>query len=84
MTPQDLINLPGAGNAEKQLRSDGLWRVTINDTERINWLDGMNVSVKTVVKEETLIDAIGDYWGGGIRGLIDDASMTQQLEATRQ
>ena len=25
MTPQDLINLPGAGNAEKQLRKMGKW-----------------------------------------------------------
>ncbi len=28
MTPQDLINLPGAGNAEKQLRKMGKWVLT--------------------------------------------------------
>ncbi len=28
MTPQDLINLPGAGNAEKQLRKIGKWDYT--------------------------------------------------------
>ena len=26
INPQDLINLPGAGNAEKELRKAGLWR----------------------------------------------------------
>jgi hypothetical protein len=26
--PQTLINLPGAGNAEKELRKAGLWRLT--------------------------------------------------------
>lgn len=28
MTPQQLIDLPGAGMAEKQLRKDGLWELT--------------------------------------------------------
>lgn len=28
MTPQDLINLPGAGNAEKQLPKMGKWNET--------------------------------------------------------
>ena len=28
MTPQDLINIPGAGNAEKQLRKMGKWQLT--------------------------------------------------------
>ena len=26
--PHDLINLPGAGNAEKALRKAGMWRLT--------------------------------------------------------
>ena len=26
--PHDLINLPGAGNAEKALRNAGMWRLT--------------------------------------------------------
>jgi hypothetical protein len=81
MTPQDLINLPGAGNAEKALRKAGKWNVTINDTERIEWLDGMIVSVKTVEENTTLLDAIGHYWGGGIRGLIDNAATQNAMEA---
>ena len=28
MTPQDLMDLPYAGMAEKQLRKDGRWRLT--------------------------------------------------------
>lgn len=28
MTPQDLMNLPHAGMAEKQLRKAGMWRLT--------------------------------------------------------
>jgi len=28
MTPQQLIDLPGAGNAEKQLRKMGKWQLT--------------------------------------------------------
>ena len=28
MTPQQLIDLPGYGSAEKQLRKEGRWRLT--------------------------------------------------------
>lgn len=82
VTPQQLMDLPSAGMAEKQLRKAGLWRLTIDDTERIEWLDGKSVKVKNTVTDETLIDTIGNYWGGGIRGLIDNAATLTAMEAT--
>lgn len=38
LTPQELINLPGYGNAEKHLRGQGQWHVTATDAERIDFI----------------------------------------------
>ncbi len=44
MTPQDLINLPGYGNAEKQLRKMGKWQLT--PLEKIaKAMDNLNYSI---------------------------------------
>ena len=48
--PHDLINLPGYGNAEKELRKAGLWRELMTDSERIDWL-AENVSKMTRSEE---------------------------------
>lgn len=31
LSPQELINMPGAGRAEKHLRETGRWRLTASD-----------------------------------------------------
>jgi len=46
MTPHDLINLPGAGNAEKWLRDNSMWHITMTDTERIEWIANCADTVK--------------------------------------
>lgn len=38
MTPQQLIDLPGYGSANKVVKTMGCWHVTMDDTERIEWL----------------------------------------------
>lgn len=43
LTPQQLLDLPGYGNAMSELRQDGRWRNVMTDTERIEWL-AVNVS----------------------------------------
>ena len=53
MTPQDLINLPGAGNAEKQLRKMGKWQLTPQE-KLAKALDSLNSSI------DDAADAIDD------------------------
>lgn len=72
MTPQQLIDLPGYGNASKHVKAMGYWRETLNDTERIEWLDGHVVSVIHVENTCSLINRfIGSNWSFGLRGEID-------------
>ena len=75
MTPQDLINLPGAGNAEKQLRKMGKWQLTPQE-KLAKALDSLNSSI------DDAADAIDDA-----ADAIDDAqnelhTIYKQLEAT--
>ena len=51
MTPQQLIDLPGYGNAKRELIKQGQWQATMTDTERIEWIEQNCWSV----------DAIDDY-----------------------
>ena len=39
----DLANMPGYGKAQKELRKAGLWKKTMTDSERIDWI-AMNVT----------------------------------------
>lgn len=83
--PHELINLRGYGSAEKALLKAGLWRDTVSDTERIDWLDRQIISVTNAEDDKCLIDGIvGMYWGGGIRGRIDAVSgyFDKAMEAT--
>lgn len=45
MTPQELIDLPGYGQANKHLKAMGMWRVTIDDTERIDWIEEWSAKI---------------------------------------
>ena len=70
MTPQDLINLPGAGNAEKQLRKMGKWQLT--PLEKLaKAMDSLNSSI------DDAADAIDDAQD-------EITTIYKQLEATRQ
>ena len=80
--PQTLIDLPGAGNAEKALRKAGLWRVVLTDKERIEWLaewvQKMNLEKygfeRKFVLGDTDLDA--DY----LREDIDNAATQREME----
>lgn len=75
MTPQEIMDLRGYGSAENQLRKAGMWRVCINDTERIDWMESKSVTVMSIDREYNLVDdAVGEYWGGGIRWHLDAAA----------
>lgn len=85
MTPQQLIDLNGYGQANKRLKAIGMWRVTINDTERIEWLEHHEVSVRHEKTDETVIDRfIGDYHGGGLRLQIDQVTSEDLISQYRE
>ena len=68
MTPQDLIDLPGYGNAEKQLRKMGKWQLTPQENLS-KALDNLNSSI------DDAADAINDAQG-------EMTTIYKQLEAT--
>lgn len=78
MTPQELMDLPYAGMAEKELRLRGMWNVTATDTERLEWIAE---NVKHMVRHPDPIVqswhfdvAIGYYDIDFLRDDIDDAA----------
>jgi len=78
--PHDLINLPGAGNAEKALRKAGMWCVTMTDEERIEWLAENAVSVKRLNNSQSwsLITERANYDPDFFRDDIDEASSAME------
>jgi len=66
-----LINEPGYGQASKALQAAGLW--TVDDTERIDWLDKNTVTVADINGEPLFSQVSGDWNYGGIRYYIDAA-----------
>lgn len=39
MNLQALMDMPGYGQANKRVKAMGMWRETMTDTERIEWLE---------------------------------------------
>lgn len=80
--PQDLINLPYAGMAEKELRKAGMWRVTDTDTERLEWVAENVVNMRRLPDSQKWRFARknDDYDPDFFRQDIDDAAT--QMEAT--
>jgi len=56
MTPQDLINLSGAGNAEKQLREMGKWKLTPLDI--LYSIQGDDCTNDTLIKIDQVTDIL--------------------------
>ena len=82
LTPQQLIDLPGYGAAEKTLRKEGRWNVTATDTERIEW---MAANVSKMVRDDGnalwtfTIDGEG-YDAEHLRFDIDDAATQEEAQ----
>jgi hypothetical protein len=78
--PQDLINLPGAGSAEKDLRKAGMWRVTITDEERIEYLAYSVVKMEIPKYESKWIFSVGDtdLEPDHLRDDIDELAMAME------
>lgn len=49
-----LMNMRGAGNAQKELIKARKWKPFLTDTERLDWLDECDVRVKCPEKERVL------------------------------
>ena len=62
MTPQQLIDMRGAGNAGKWLRKNGKWRELMTDTERIEWI--------ALYAEKVSRQSFGQIWD--IEYTVDD------------
>lgn len=58
MTPQELMDMPGAGNAEKQLRSTGSWDITA--LEVLQNIPEDEISPKLNEKIEYAIEVLED------------------------
>lgn len=82
MTPQELMNLPYAGMAEKELRRLCKWNVTATDTERLDWLAE---NVKHMARDSSRqywhfdVDT-GDYDVDFLRDDIDDAASKMEQD----
>lgn len=80
MTPQQLIDLPYAGSATKQLIKQGDWLSVNSDEERLNWLDDRNVEVLDEDEHNILVRRHVGSWSDGIRSAIDFAAMYELKE----
>lgn len=49
-----LMNMRGAGNAQKELIKAGKWRPFLTDTERMDWLEECAVTVREQESDEIL------------------------------
>ncbi len=84
MTPQQLIDMRGAGNAEKWLRKNGKWRELMTDTERIEWIATYADRIKrSIHKQEWHIECSvdDDYDVDFFRQDVDSAASKLQMEA---
>lgn len=80
MTPQQLMDMPYAGMAKKELIAQGMWNHTITDEERIDWLQDNCLSMKFDEYDETwkIKTADFDCWYGSMRDDIDNAASAQE------
>ena len=81
MTPQQLIDLPGYGNAKRELIKQGQWHVCADDSERIEWI-GRNVSAVKIDNNGKWLfdlDYFPNYDVDVLRDDIDEQASTQPL-----
>ena len=76
MTPHELINLPYAGMARKELIAQGKWNHTITDQERIEWLAENVIYMRRVDEKQAwkFKTEYDDYDPDFFREDIDDAA----------
>jgi len=75
MTPQALINLVGYGAANRRVKAMGMWRETMTDTERIQWIEetGSTIVYSQSSEEFNVFTGYGEYIDI-LRPAIDEAS----------
>lgn len=83
MTPQQLLDLPGAGSASKRVKAMGMWRETMTDTERIEWIEEHNATIKYDIDGYRIVKPTrGELWDV-LRPAIDESAMKQTAEDYR-
>ena len=73
MTPQQLLDLPGAGNASKWCRENSYWMNEPTADEIYEWLDEKRVMVVSGGKLVIDYDGEGIPWLDSIQGVLSDA-----------
>ena len=80
MTPQQLLDLPGAGEANKRVKAMGMWRETMTDSERIEWIEEYNATIKYDIHGYPIVKPTrGELWDV-LRPAIDEAARKQTSE----
>lgn len=85
MHPQELMELPYAGMAEKELRKHGMWRVVATDRERIEWIaENVREARRSSVIQEWRFEIVDDdYDPDFFRGDIDNSAAQHEKETTQ-
>ena len=80
MTPHELINLPYAGMAKKELIAQGRWNHTLTDEERIDWLaENAREMRRSAHSQEWKFEIVpDDYDPDFFREDIDNAASAQE------
>ena len=83
MTPQYLIDLPGYGQANKVVKAMGCWNVTMDDTERIEWIEELGATVKMLDSGEFKVTPKSGELYEVLRPAIDKAASIEMAQAYR-
>lgn len=79
----ELINQPGYGKANLAVQKAGMWTPFTDDTERMDWLDGKNVTVRDDF-EKAVIRHDPDSWAcNDLREAIDTEAAAEMKEEAR-
>ena len=83
MTPQQLIDLPGYGQANKVVKAMGCWHVTMDDTERIEWIEEFGATVNMLFGGEVKVTPKSGELYDVLRHAIDKAASIEMAQAYR-
>jgi len=84
MTPQELIDLPGYGQAIKRVKAMGAWRETMSDTERIEWIEEYGATVRMLEEGDFMVTPRCGELLNVLRPAIDKAATKEIASLYRQ
>lgn len=85
MNMQTLMDLPGYGQANKRVKAMGMWRETMTDTERIEWLAENAETITRLDHNQSwkITEKRDDYYPYFFRMDIDEAVDKQVMALHR-